>query len=355
MSLRYCRPLPPDLESRLLTRLRNASEKLRGVRSRRVVDVFERLGYIWPHQVRVAEMAGRSPYAAFNPAALPLDGGRVAVLPRLITGYFWYTSVVGYFEVESLEEPPGSVEARVVLYPRTRLDLAGCEDPRAEREGDRIYLLYTAMEPLPERVHAVNAISRQGLAVLDASTLKPLERGVLCMSGGEEFYEPAEWKDSALLGVSRKTWLLTRITLRGVQASWRGLLDMEDYSVPVDTLEPILLPEPWEYKTGWSTNAVKISSNEYIVGWHGVGRDLVYRSGFAVVSREGELLGVTDYVLEPRTPEEYIGERPGVIFGCGLLLQGDSLIWVGGVADTGIGFYRARLDDVMEQVKWLKP
>jgi len=355
--LRSCRPLPPDLESRLL-KLLEESSRLRGLRRPGTVDVFERVAYIWPHQIRIREMAGRRPFAAFNPAAMSLGGGRIAVFPRLITGYFWYTSVVGYFEAR---EPYGAgsegVEVRVVLHPSDRMDLAGCEDPRVEKSGDRLYLLYTALEPLPERVHAVNAISRQGIAVLDAATLKVVEKNVLCIRHGDGLYEPAEWKDSALLGASRReTWLLTRLMIRGVQASWRGLLSMEDYTVSLETLEPVLVPEHWEYKTGWSTNAAKISSNEYLVGWHGVGRDLVYRSGFAVFSQEGELLAVSrEYLLAPSRPEEYIGERPGVIFGCGLIVESNRVTWVGGVADTGIGFYQADLDDIMEHMVWLKP
>ncbi|MBP1357218.1 MAG: hypothetical protein JZD40_01835 [Sulfolobus sp.] len=116
----------------------------------------------------------------------------------------------------------------------------------------------------------------------------------------------------------------------------------------------MLVMEEWEDKVGWSTNTVKLGKDEYLVGWHGVGKeDIVYRNGLAIVSSSGDLLGITDYLLEPRDVYEFYGDRPGVIFGCGLILRKDELYWVGGLSDYGIGIYTTELPKILENIRWI--
>ena len=335
-----------------------AAKRLIGLRKPVTRDVFERRLYLWPQDFRVKELGGREPYAAFNPGAL-VERDELLVFPRLVTGYFWYTSVIGFVRLGLSEALEARVEkplwARIVVHPSTRRDLAGCEDPRTSRIGDKYYVLYTALEPYRDRLHAINAYSAQGLAVL-SENLALEEKHVLDIADEKgNRYPVDEVKDSALLGrEGNGFWILTRPVIGGVAASWRGFLDTEQWIIRAETLEPVLLPEPWEYKTGWSTNAVRIGSDEYLVAWHGVGRDLVYRTGFAIVDKEGSLRAITDYLLEPRTVQEFSGERPGVIFGCGLVRHSELLLFIGGVADTGIGVYVAEIDKVMENMKWLQ-
>ena len=342
----------------LWERLIHAAKKLIGLRRPVVRDVFERRLYLWPQDLRVEELGGRVPYAAFNPGAL-LERDELLVFPRLVTGYFWYTSVIGFMRLrlsdvlEARVEKPLSV--RIVVHPSTRRDLAGCEDPRASRVGDKYYVLYTALEPYRDRLHAINAYSAQGVAILGRGLglEKKLVLDIADENGNR--YRVDEVKDSALLSEEgNRFWILTRPVIEGVAASWRGLLDLGEGVIRAESLEPVLLPEPWEYKTGWSTNAVRLGSDEYLVAWHGVGRDLVYRTGFAVVDHEGSLRALTNYLLEPRTVQEFSGERPGVIFGCGLVRHGELLLYIGGVADTGIGVYVAEIDRVMENMIWLQ-
>ncbi len=342
----------------LWERLIYAAKKLIGLRRPVTRDVFERRLYLWPQDFRVEELGGREPYAAFNPGAL-LERDELLVFPRLVTGYFWYTSVIGFVRLGLSEVLEARVEkplwARIVVHPSTRRDLAGCEDPRVSRIRDRYYVLYTALEPYRDRLHAINAYSAQGLAIL-REDLGLEEKYVLdIVDGNGNRYRVDEVKDSALLdGEKNGFWMLTRPVIEGIAASWRGFLDTERRVIRAESLEPVLLPEPWEYKTGWSTNAVKLGSNEYLVAWHGVGRDLVYRTGFAIVDHEGSLRAITDYLLEPRTVQEFSGERPGVIFGSGLVRHSELLLFIGGVADTGIGVYVTEIDKVMESMRWLQ-
>ena len=69
---------------------------------------------------------------------------------------------------------------------------------------------------------------------------------------------------------------------------------------------------------------------------------------------DGELLAISNYLLEPTSIEEEYGDRPRVIFGDGLIMYKDSLIWIGGVSDYAIGVYTVELDKALSKLMWLK-
>ncbi len=127
---------------------------------------------------------------------------------------------------------------------------------------------------------------------------------------------------------------------------------MDELVIKEESLRPVLVPETWEYKVGWSTNAVPLGEGRYLVGWHGVHReDLSYRNGLAEVDREGNLLAISDYLLAPKGLLEEYGDRPLTVFGNGLLLVRDCLVWIGGVSDYAIGIFIAELDDVLGMLR----
>ena len=66
-------------------------------------------------------------------------------------------------------------------------------------------------------------------------------------------------------------------------------------------MKPVLFPEKWELKAGWSTNTVKIGFNEYLVGWHAIHKETnAYLNGFCLISDDERLLAVSDYLLAPK-------------------------------------------------------
>ena len=111
-----------------------------------------------------------------------------------------------------------------------------------------------------------------------------------------------------------------------------------------------LRPLDSERKRGLSTNVVKLSANEYIVGYHNVLKNRgEYSNGFLLLNNEGETTGVTKPILETTGALRY-GARPYTLFGCGLVLRKDRLYWVGGIGDTWIGVFSADLDKVLSEV-----
>ena len=352
-----------DLEgivASLRARIEKREKTIQGLRSKRVREVFRRVAWIPPHSIVISNLALRHPSAVFNPGVV-YEEGFFKVFPRLVIGYHWYSSAVGVFlldkELLSESSAPrvleGPFKTRVVVHPSEVWDIAGCEDPRVERVGDKYLVLYTGVSPKWGKVHG---LAVQGYVFLDRDfniVGKKRYFRLEGFKGGEGIHW---WKDSAVLDVrGSKAFVLTRPSIEDIEIAWRAVVDLDTGAIDPGTLEPILGAEPWERKVGWSTNAVKISSNEYIVGWHGVDKEShAYFEGVAVVSEEGELLGVSDYLMEPRDVNEMIGDRPAVIFGCGLAEVNGDLYWFGGAADTVIGVYRAPLDEVLASVRWVR-
>ena len=346
----------------LLDKLLGSLKNKTGIRNNRVVDVFERTLYIPPDSIEVENYLRRKPLAAFNPGAI-IMGDKLLVFPRLVFDYYWYVSSIGVFELgmdEVIDQHnilTRKVKAKIILYPSEPWELArGCEDPRVVFHNDSFHVLYTAVAALSLE-QAMKSL--QGYAVLDREfNVAGKKYFRLKWSDGE--HVPYSWKDSAFLEINKdRALMLIRPTLESrfglLEVVWRGEASLSEAIVDADTVEPVLLFEKWEFKVGLSTNALKISSNEYLVGWHGVQNiDKRYLNGLAIVDSDGNLKAITNYLLEPTRIEEYYGDRPGVIFGDGLAVYKDLVIWVGGVADQMIGIFVASLDKVLESMLWIK-
>ena len=343
-----------EIEEKLFLKAKDFLKKSKGLRKNVMEDIFERNMLIFPRDIVVVNYP-RTPCVVFNPGAI-LVNSKVEVYPRLIFDYWKYTSSVGYFELDIEDVLNGSkperICTRIVLWPRRLYDFLGTEDARAFRFGDRVILLYTAKGYAP-----YSDIRRDyvGFAELDENR-NLVKRDIFRIKFGDVYYDPITNKDSSFLEMRKNDiWMLTRPNLRGLMICWRTLANMEERVMYGETLEPVFGQEEWEHKVGWSTNAVKLSSNEYIIGWHCVHKeDLSYRDGFAVVSDEGELLGVSDYLLGTKGLVEEYGDRAMVIFGDGLIKYDEKLIWVGGVSDYAVGFFSADLDKVLEKVRWVR-
>ncbi|WP_052883775.1 glycoside hydrolase family 130 protein [Infirmifilum uzonense] len=341
------------LTKKLYSLYKEYYHRLSGLRKSSTEKVFKRVGLITPASLKITNYVREHPSAAFNPGAI-LRGRELFVYPRIVFDYYWYVSSIGVFSLDiqaSLEGLlPEEIPTRIVIYPSRKEDMRGCEDPRVQELDSKTYILYTAVEPSPGGVEA-----RQAIAVLEDS--KAVKLGNFRLEYMGELFNTF-WKDSALIEARNKdSVLLLRpsIPLENsgyLEIGWRSVASLKELTVSADTMEPVLLYEPFEIKVGWSTNSVRISSNEYLVGWHGVGNDYIYRNGLALLDSDGRLLAISDYLIAPEpTLEEFYGDRPGVTFGCGLIHYKDLLIWVGGLSDYAIGIWVADFDKVMDKLK----
>ncbi len=361
---------------RLRKRAEWALKGLQGIRRDKTEDIFSRRYLIGPDDLLVENYLRKRPLSAFNPGVAQL-GDAVLVFPRLIFDYYSYTSSIGVFSLplEGLIsgdlEPP--FKTKIILWPQYGWEaVKGCEDPRVFPMGDGFWILYTAVGKVQE-----NGRERQKpmLAFADLDRDFCVRRKGFFSIAGPEGALTLGNKDSTILAVEgKKAWILTRPSfssevppwLESILATlgmeppearlpdmcWRAEADMGELTIHEESLRPVLVPETWEYKVGWSTNAVPLHEGRYLVGWHGVLReDLSYRNGLAEVDREGNLRAISDYLLAPRGLLEEYGDRPLTVFGNGLLLTQDRLIWVGGVSDYAIGVFIAELGDVLRMLR----
>ncbi len=322
-------------------------------RSSHTEDLFQRRVYISPEDVWVSNYLRRRPLAAFNPGAVLRDGV-VHLFPRLVFEYYSYASAIGHAAVPVGEllrgQVPSPLSVEIVLYPTEVWEASrGCEDARAHALGDGFALFYTAVGKLGEARRTDHKdVFFPALALAElGGDLRVRRKGIVRLGGEGE---------GVLLPTKNATFLegdafLLRPSLPGVpDMNWRARLDRG--GLWAHGLEPVLAPEPFEFKVGWSTNAVRLEDGTYLVAYHGILRsDLSYRHGFARLTGDGELLALSSYLLAPKGLNECYGDRPLTLYGNGLFLHGEELVFVGGVGDYGMGIFTAPLEEVLKRLK----
>mgnify|MGYP000669198860 CR=1 FL=1 len=346
-----------SIEDRLKDRALRSLREKRGLRKPLIEDIFNLRTYISPTNLHVQNYLKHTPSAAFNPGAL-LQGNKLLLFPRLIFDYNNYVSSIGFTTLGIEEVLTGTFKTplytKIILWPTYIWEFRGCEDARIFEVDSDIYILYTGYGYLPHGGE-LNPIPVQGVAKIDKN-LKLKYKGYFVIEGRGGRFIPRSHKDSAFVRINNEeAVILTRPSINGIDICWRGIASLNELIIYEETLSPVISFEPWELKVGWSTNVVKLSSNEYLVGWHAVLReDLSYRNGLAIVDDQGELLAISNYLLAPQGLIESYGDRPLVIFGNGLVIYRDILIWIGGISDYAIGVFATDLYKALEKLIWIR-
>ncbi|WP_243095490.1 hypothetical protein [Thermus thalpophilus] len=343
----------PEHEETLRAKAKAFLSRAQGRRSSHTEDVFARRFYLSPEAVQVVNYLRRRPLAVFNPGAVLRDGV-VHLFPRLVFEYYSYASAIGHVAVPVEDLLQGAVpeplSLEIVLYPTEGWEASrGCEDARAHPWGEGFALFYTAVGKLGEAARTDHKdVFFPALALAELGSNGQVQRkGVVWLEeGGETLLLPT--KNATFLGGDT---LLLRPSLAGVpDLGWRGRLDRN--TLRAHHLEPVLAPEAFEYKVGWSTNALPLGDGTYLVAYHGIlRRDLSYRHGFARLSADGRLLALSSYLLAPQGLQECYGDRPLTLYGNGLFLHGEELCFVGGVGDYALGVFTAPLDEVLRRLR----
>lgn len=342
------------VEELLYKKQRRALNELRGLRKPVVENVFDRIAYFGPEDFKIIGYKRTKPAAIFNPGAI-LEGKNLTILPRLIFDYYQYVSSIGLvkLDIEEILEKQVRfpIETHIIAWPQQIWEFLGCEDPRVYKDGDSYYVLYTGKGYLIKDKEYVRT-DVLGFAQYNSSW-KIEKKGYFSIAGKDGSIIPKSNKDSTFIRRNGKEYIiLTRPEIMGKRICWTGKADLAELKIDGDTLEPVLVYEKWEFKVGWSTNVVKLSSNEYIVGWHGVLiDDNSYRNGLALIDDEGNLLAISNYLLSPKGIVEEYGDRPLVIFGDGLIRYKEYLLWIGGISDYAIAIFGAEIDKVLEKLK----
>ncbi len=238
-----------------------------------------------------------------------------------------------------------------VIRPDTPEDMWGCEDPRVTRldvDGEPTWwVTYTAL--------SAPAFSGRGdrVGIASSHDLRTFTKhGVLIPD--------AQDKDAVIFPelVDGQVVLLHRIEpniqiafLPGPDALahpdwayWRAHLSrVEDYT--------IMRPQfPWEArKIGAGPPPIKTNEGWLLI-YHGVGEDRVYRAGVALLDLEDPrrvIARLPEPILEPVESYEREGDIPNVVFPTGAIVRDGVLYVYYGAADKVCALATARVDEVL--------
>ena len=321
---------------------------------RKINDIFTRAGTILPQNLHTTNYYDRTPIAAFNPGASEVySTGKIDIYPRLHYDAIYDQSpgVIGKFQMDldailNKCRMSDHIPTEIVISPEAPWEIHGCEDARIYESNGERYVLYTGWGISDGEKKSVLVLSYDGEKYY-------FQIGDRSMT---EYYIPFSNKDAAILNIDSggKMNMLTRLHLGdGDQFCW-SCESHTTYDIFDESLDVQLMPNSHEDRIGWSTNAIKLNKNEYLVGYHAtLKRNWEYVNGLAIVDEMGNLKAISDYLLAPRGIKEWVGNRYGVIFGCGLVVYRGYLIWIGGISDWAIGFFVSRLDLALSELIYI--
>ena len=325
-----------------------------------VKDIAERIGYIAPSHIHINNYPKDTPIAAFNPA-MCLDQDYLKIFARIIIGYYMYVSAVALIDV-----PLSDVEARritnshysaeLVVYPTNKYDFWGVEDPRVNRIDDILTMVYTGRS-----VNYFNPAIRQERTLPVVAVSKPrngrtwIKKGVFVLSPHLRSHVISD-KDAFLVKTDDgKLWLFhrphtddERFHLVISRVSSEFLTSPSFSEITVTDTRIVLEPAPFEEKLGWAAPPIKIDSHRYLALIHAVVKESLVYNVFAALLRYDESKGffvesVTPYyIMGPKTIYEIYGDRPLVVFPCGVAEVDGDIIVSYGAADYVIGL--AKID-----------
>ena len=302
---------------------------------------------------------------AFNPAILNIDG-TVYILYRAVSNTLG--SVIGFATSKDgihiderlpypIYKPTGEFELRVndlsaPLYTYNSGpsydSWGGCEDPRAVRIGDTIYMIYTAF----------NGVNPPCVAMTSIEVSDFLAR------------KWDSWKKPVLVSPKNKpnkNWVIFPEKINGKYAIMHSItpniqieyLDDLEFkknpnikSVHVkvknegvwDSVIRGVGPTPLKIDEGWLVFYHAISENEpskYKIG----AMILDYKDPTKILYKS------TFPIIEPDKKYENEGFKAGIVYTCGATIKGDDLVLYYGGADTVVCVASCNLKDFVKQIK----
>jgi predicted GH43/DUF377 family glycosyl hydrolase len=280
--------------------------------------------------------------AVLNPGAIR-DGDIVHILYRAVEGENF--STIGYAKLDRngkvLERRPEPVIKR-----ETDQEKQGCEDARIVKFEDTYYIFYTAYNSKIVRVAAASTH--------DFVTYK--KHGVIIPGVNNKdamiFPEP----------INNKVILIHRVEPNIQFAYFDSIEQMlagdenywENYLKRIDEFT-VMRPEfDWEYsKIGAGAPPIK-TARGWLMIYHGVDKNLVYRAGAALSDLEDptKVIGRLPYpILEPKRKYEMQGDVPNVVFPEGTALFDDELLIYYGGADKVIAMASVNINELLDALE----
>ncbi len=276
-----------------------------------------------------------------NAAAIYLED-RVHILYRAqgesgISTLGYASSSDGFHIDERLPEP--------VYKPEIEREKDGCEDPRISKIEDTLYLFYTAFKE--GRTHvAISTIDKTDFLNKNWNWTKPV------------IISPSEINDKNACIVSEKIngkYVIFHRTNHKIWVAEEQNLDFSDGR----WIQGNILLEPAEgtwysEKVGIAAPPIK-TTDGWLLIFHGLSKeDKKYRLGALLLDSKNllKIKAQLPYpIIEPETPYENSGFRPGTIFSCGAVVIKEELFVYYGAGDTTVAVATIGLPKLLNSLK----
>ena len=304
--------------------------------------IFELETVLVPEQVEMVNYPSK-PLGIWNPAAY-IKNDELMVIPRLHFDTRFYASSIGlcepisFDELETYNMGKRNIKVSILKYPTTHLEVHGVEDPRVTEDGKRILTV------------GINKGQHKSQTTMSDFDGKAVSNPKPFLYNGSELNTG---RDAVLLN---DHILFFRPEMDPLN-TYKGYYKATKNHVMIAAVhnKPILPCPKGVTKTGFSTNAVKVSKTESLIAYHSVFADKYeYKQGFILIDNEGNVIGKTPLFLKTEGILRYASGRPFTLFGCGLVLRNERLFFVGGIADQWTAIYSADVKDVLEKMEVAK-
>ncbi len=318
------------------------------LRTPEVRDLFRRITVYPPDRVRLEAFPSARVAAVFNPG-LAVYSGELILAPRVLVGYYTYTSMVAQASMsveEAVEGGVSSLHLEPAISPHPPVAEWGVEDPRLYLLGGRLYATYTGRLRLrgpPPKALPVTAVYEDD-SWRPVAYHYPRVPGML-------LYD----KDAFIVERGGRYYLFHRPVYEDRYLLAVGLLPgpPAGRSMPLAEWKVLDMPR-FESRIGWGAPPVEVEGRLIFI-LHGVDSEgLAYRA-FAVEmsldTPQPRVEAVTPaYIMAPRTVYEVYGDRPYTVFPTGAVVVDDKLIVAYGAGDYMVGLAEARVDEILSEL-----
>jgi predicted GH43/DUF377 family glycosyl hydrolase len=305
--------------------------------------------------------------ATFNPAAVKLDDGRYVLLVRSVPkGYTKigtvnqfddnYTSHLSLWESTKPEGPFKLVDD-AAIKPDQPYDKFGVEDPRITKIADTYYIFYTALEKGLGQPDAATGIRIAMASTKDFKTFKKhgvigpdrtSKAGAVFESGGKNWFL---WKDEQ--GVERTMLTPAPDDFENV-AEWKKLWAGRDIGK-----DQLIGPQDNGYEDhGIEPGAPPIEIDEgLLLVYSSISKDMKWTISLMLLDKDDptRVLAKTEAPsLRPEADYELKGDVNNVVFPCGAVVDGETLFFYYGGADTVCAVGSEEMPEVRKQLKPFK-
>lgn len=343
------------------------ADEVNKLRRNEDLDIVRRLGFLQSERIIIKNHPTNRPFTIFNASIFVNSKKEMAwIYARIIHGYYMYVSSIAEIPIHLNDIYNGEIieknyEAHIVIYPSNKYDISGAEDPRVYMLDEDIYMTYTGRTLLyfsAEKYWKVVPVT----AIYDRTNGKWIKKYIF-MLDKNKFKTIEGDKDAFLHKIGNNVFFFHRPSIENVGdllliSRTEIFRDRDKIAKEVYVRDSINLMEPasFEIKLGWATPPINISSTKVVALLHAVEREIAAYKVIAIEIELGKneivITAVTPrYIMVPKESYEMIGDRPFVVFPCGIwMLNNNELIIAYGAADTFVGIGIIDINDLLSEL-----